>query len=129
MRLTRQGNQSTIPSGVQHCAIWLPVRTVKRLQHSNPLFCFGLPSPILDDRPTQSVMYVPLLVNRFSGSFLLIVQYRYLKSCSGDFNSPESDPANKIMRQWFYCSMWLGFSFQPDRIRHIEMICIGGVTV
>jgi len=30
--------------------------------------------------PTQSVMYVPLQVNRFAESILLIVQYRYLKS-------------------------------------------------
>jgi len=33
-------------------------------------------------------MYVPLQVNRFAESILLIVQYRYLKSCSGDFYSP-----------------------------------------
>ena len=56
----------------------------------------------LRNRPTQSVMYVPLLVNRFAESVLLIVQYRYLKSCSGDFNSPESDPPHKIMRYWIY---------------------------
>jgi len=30
-------------------------------------------------------MYVPLLVNRFQKCILLIVQYRYSKSCSGDF--------------------------------------------
>jgi len=34
--------------------------------------------------PTQSVMYLPLQVNRFAESILLIVQYRYSKSCSGD---------------------------------------------
>jgi len=52
-------------------------------------------------RPTQSVMYVPLQVNRFDQSILLIVQYKYLKSSSGDFDSPESDPPHKIMRYWF----------------------------
>jgi len=31
------------------------------------------------------MMYVPLPVNRFQKSVLLIVQYTYLKSCSGDF--------------------------------------------
>jgi len=36
-------------------------------------------------RPTQSIMYVPLQVNMFLKSILLIVQYKYLKSCSGDF--------------------------------------------
>jgi len=30
-------------------------------------------------------MYVPLQVNRFQKNILLIVQYKYLKSCSGDF--------------------------------------------
>jgi len=30
-------------------------------------------------RPTQSVIYVPLQVNRFPESVLLIIQYRYLK--------------------------------------------------
>ena len=39
-------------------------------------------------RPTQSVMYVPLQVNIFHQSILLIVQYKCLKSCSGDFYSP-----------------------------------------
>ena len=60
-------------------------------------------------RPTQSVMYVPLQVKRFADSVLLIVQYRCLKSCSGDFYSPESDPPHKIMRYWLYYSIWLGF--------------------
>jgi len=34
-------------------------------------------------------MYAPLQVNRFRKSVLLIVQYKYLKSCSGNFYSPE----------------------------------------
>ena len=80
-------------------------------------------------RPTQSVMYVALQVNRFNESVLLIVQYRYLKSCSGDFNSSESDPPHKIMFYWFYYSIWLGFSFPSDRICQMEMICFGSVPV
>jgi len=74
-------------------------------------------------------MYVPLQVNRFVEGILLIVQHRYLKSCSGDFNSPESDPPHKIMRYWVYSSIWLGFSFPPDRICQVEMIWIGVVLV
>jgi len=74
-------------------------------------------------------MNVPLLVNRFAESFLLIVQYRYLKSFSGDLYSPESYPLHKIMRSWFYYSIWLGVSFPSDRICQLEMICIGGVPV
>ena len=30
------------------------------------------------------MIYFPLLVNRFQKSILLIVQYKYSKSCSGD---------------------------------------------
>jgi len=62
-------------------------------------------------RPTQSIMYVPLQVNRFRKSVLLIVQYKYLKSCSGDFYSPESDPPHKIMRYWLYYSICWFFHF------------------
>jgi len=36
-------------------------------------------------RPTQSIIYVPLQVNKFQESILLIVQYKHLKSCSEDF--------------------------------------------
>ena len=56
-------------------------------------------------RPTQSIMYDPLQVNRFQKHILLIVQYKYLKLCSRDFYSPESDPPHKIMRYWFYYSI------------------------
>jgi len=35
--------------------------------------------------PTQSIIYIPLQVNRFQISVLLIVRYEYLKSCSGGF--------------------------------------------
>ena len=59
-------------------------------------------SPSRTYRPTQSVMYVPLQVYKFVESILLIVQYRYLKSCPGDFYSPESDPPHNIMRYWLY---------------------------
>jgi len=37
------------------------------------------------NRPTQTIIYVPLMVNRFQKRILLIVQYKYLKSCPGDF--------------------------------------------
>ena len=36
-------------------------------------------------RPAQSIIYVLLQVNRFQKIVLLIVQYKYLKSCSKDF--------------------------------------------
>ena len=36
-------------------------------------------------RPTKSIVYVPLQVNRFQESILLIVQYKCLRSCSRDF--------------------------------------------
>ena len=36
-------------------------------------------------RPTQSMIHVPLLVNRFQKSVLLIIWYKYLKSCTKNF--------------------------------------------
>jgi len=78
---------------------------------------------------TQSIMYAPLQVNRSHKCILLIVQYKYIRSCSGDFYSPESDPPHKIMRCWIYYSTQLSFGFPPDRICQVEMICIGGVPV
>jgi len=40
---------------------------------------------IVCNRPTQSIIYVPLQVIRFQKIILLIVQYKCLKSCSEDF--------------------------------------------
>jgi len=80
-------------------------------------------------RPTQSIMYVTLQVNTSQKYILLGVQYKYLKSCSGDFYSPESDPPHKIMRYRVYYSTQLSFWFPPDRICQAEMICIGSVPV
>jgi len=80
-------------------------------------------------RPTQSIMYVPVQVNRSQKCILLIVQYKYLKSCSGNFLFSESDPPHKIMCYWVYYSTQLCFGFPPDRICQVEMICTGGVPV
>ena len=80
-------------------------------------------SPSVCARPTQSIMYVPLQVNRFQKSILLIIQYKYLKSCSGDFYSPESEPPHKIMRYWFYYSIQLVFAFPPDHAGQVGMFC------
>ena len=66
-------------------------------------------------RPTQSIIHVPLQVHRFKKNILLIVQYKYLKSCSRRFYSPESDPPHKIMRYDVYYSTQLCCWFPPDR--------------
>jgi len=80
-------------------------------------------------RPTQSIVYVPSQVKRSQKCILLTAQYKYIKSCSGDFYSPESDPPHKIMWYWVYYSTKLVFGFPPDRSCQAEMICIGGVPV
>jgi hypothetical protein len=90
---------------------------------------YKLRPPQILYRPTQSIMYIPFQVNTCKKRILLIVQYKYIKSCSGDFYSPESDSPHKIMRYWVYYSTQLCFWFQSDRICHSEMICIGGVPV
>jgi len=79
--------------------------------------------------PTQSMMYVPLQVNRCQKYILLIVEYKYVRSYSGDFYFQESDPPHKIMRYWVYYLTHLYFEFPDDRICQSEMICIGGVPV
>jgi len=80
-------------------------------------------------RLTQSIMYVPLQVNRFKKIILLIVQYQYLKSCSRRFYFPESDSPHKIILYDVYYSTQLSCWFSPDRICQLEMISIGGVPV
>jgi len=62
------------------------------LQHAATRFYLVPPRPSITalnwctlDRSTYSFIYVPLMVNRFQKSDLLIVQYKYLKSCSEDF--------------------------------------------
>ena len=80
------------------------------------------------DRPTQSIMYVPLQVNWSQNYILLIVQYKCIKA-SGDFYSPESDPPHKIMRYWVYYSTQLYFGFQTDSICQVDMICVGSVPL
>ena len=52
-------------------------------------------------RPTPSMIYVPLRVNRFQKSVLLIAQYKYFKSCSGDFIL-QNLILHKVMWYWFY---------------------------
>jgi len=59
-------------------------------------------------------MHVPLQVNRFVENILLIFQYKYLKSFSGDFYSPESDPLHKIMR-------YTGFIPQPSCLSDFKL--------
>jgi len=80
-------------------------------------------------------MYVPLQVNRFDESVLLIVQYFFnlrlkierhpvqiFKIMFRRFYSPESDPPHEIMRYWFYYSIWLAFSFPTDHAGLVEMV-------
>jgi len=58
------------------------------------------------------MVYVPLLVNRFQKSVLLIVQYKYLKFCSGDFILQ-----NLILRT---ISCGTGFITEPSWLLHFQ---------
>jgi len=72
----------------------------------------------VDYCPTQSIMHIPFQVNILQESILLIVQYKYLKSCCEDLFpkiQQESDPLHKIMRYFMYYSTQLAPSFQPGR--------------
>jgi len=90
---------------------------------------FPLWSTTGSNRPTQSTMYVPLQVNRFGKSILLIVQYKYLKSSSGIFNSSKSDPLHKIMQYWLYYSIYFVNSFLIDHNCHLKMFCTTFIPV
>jgi len=83
---------------------WIPLRICVRSRNTQPR-----------TRPTQSIIHVPLQVNRFQKINLLIVQYKYSKSCSRRFYSPESDPLHKNMRYDVYYTTQLCFWFPPDR--------------
>ena len=63
----------------------------------------------LHSHPIESIIYVPLQVNRFQKIILLMVQYKYLQffQVSRRFIFPESDPPHKIMRYDVYYSTQL----------------------
>jgi len=64
-------------------------------------------------QPTQSIMYVPLQVNRFKKFILLVVQYKYLKSCSRRFYCP-----NLILRTRLCDTM---FTTQPSCLFYFHL--------
>jgi hypothetical protein len=72
-------------------------------------------------RPTQSIIHVPLQVNRFQKIDLRIVQYKYLLFQA--FCSPESDTPHKILRYWVYYSTQLCFRFPPDKFNDLYYRC------
>jgi len=67
----------------------------------------GMRPPQYRLRPTQSINYVPLQVIRFQKSVLLIVQHKYVKSCSEDFILKKSDSPHKTLRYWITQHSWL----------------------
>jgi len=80
-------------------------------------------------RPIQSILYVPFQVNRFQNFILLIVQYKYFKSCPRRFILQ-----NLILRTRLCVTMFITqpncvADFNLTKICEAEMICIGGVPV
>jgi len=75
------------------------------------------------------MIYIPLLVNRFQKSILLIVQYKYLKSCSKDFI-----PQNLMLRTrscgtaYITQFSWL-LHFHPTQMCWVEIMCTSGGTI
>jgi len=120
-----QVTNAMLGSTLQSSAIIALIIQWRALHCKSQIQCWTLHAQPL----TQSMMYVPLQANTCQKCILLIVEYRYLKSCSEDFYSPESDPQHKIIRYWDYYSTQLSFGFPPDRICQAEMICIGGAPV
>ena len=63
-------------------------------------------------RPTQSMIYVPLLVNRLQKSVELIIQYQILKPCSGEFILQNLIPCTR--------SCGTGFITEPSWLVHFQ---------
>jgi len=80
-------------------------------------------------RPTQVMNYIPLLVNRFQTSILLIVQYKYLQSCFKDLI-----PQNLILRTrscgtaYITQLSWL-LHFHSTQMCRVEIMCTSGRTI
>ena len=75
-------------------------------------------------------------VNTCKKCILLIVQYKYIKSCSGDLILQNLILCTKLCGTGFITQPSCDFDFNltesvnpSDRIYHLEMICIGGVPV
>ena len=102
-------------------------------------------------RPTPSIMYVPSQVNRFKKIILLIVRYKYLKSCSRRFYCPNlvlrtrlcgtmfiTQPSclfdfhltESVRRKWFVLAVyqfWKGISAGPALKYFTWFIGAGGL--
>jgi len=82
-----------------------------------------------DFRPTQLIIYVPLQVHRFQKIYLLIVQYKYLKSCSKHFILQNLILRTRLCGTGFIIQTNCVLDFHFTEICQAEMICIGGVPV
>jgi len=83
---------------------------------------------LLHDRPTQSVMYVPLQVNRFHEIFthrpVQIFKIMFRRFLFSRIWSSAQDHALLVL-----LLNLVGFSFQPDHASLVEMICTTVVPV
>jgi len=87
------------------------------------------PSSFSAIRPTQSMVYAPFQVNRFQNLILLIVQYKYLKSCSRRFILQNLILRTRLCGTMFITQPSCVADFQLTEICQAEMIWIGGLPV
>ena len=80
-------------------------------------------------RLTQSIIYVPLQVNRFQKIDWRIFQYKYLRSCSKHFILQNLILHTKLCGTGFITQASCVLDFRLTDICQAEMICIGGVPV
>jgi len=99
-------------------ALWIPCSACN-MQLSCPFITVF----ITMNRPTQSIIYVPLQVIRFQKSNLLILPYKYLKSCSEDFMLKNLILRTKSCGTAFITQhSWLLY-FRQAEICLVKMIC------
>jgi len=80
-------------------------------------------------RPTQSIIYVSLQINRIQKIELRIVQYKYLRSCSKHFFLQNLILRTKLCGTGFITQPSYLLDFRLTEISQAEMSCIGGVPV
>ena len=72
--------------------------------------------------PTQSIMNVPLQVNTFQKIILLIVQYKYVTSCSKDFILQNLILRTRLCGTGFNTQPSLAFDFPHEKLLGIMRV-------
>jgi len=113
------------------CVLWLiPMSSMTHSYVFHDTFTrVTITNTVIYIRPTQSIIHVPLQVNRFQKIDLRIVQYKYLRCCSKHFVHQNLILRTKFCGTGFITQPSCVLDFRLTEIFQAEMSCIGGVPV